>query len=132
VDNHSPDPALHFSGVGVHSVPVKRVLAGGVSALLAAGCIRHDHELVVENCGAEAVVVEVQKTYGPWWNPRPDEDEEVSVVGFSCWVGRYTSQIEKIRLSVRRERDGEVLYTGVFREGDFDDFGNHIRIRVYP
>ena len=96
-------------------MPVKRILVWGALGLLAAGCIRHDHELVVENCGSETVLVDVEKTYGPWWNPRPDDDEQVSVAGFSWWVGRYTSQIEKIRLSVRRERDGEVLYTGVFR-----------------
>lgn len=123
---------MHFPAGRIHSVPVRRALIGVILPVLAAGCIDHDHELTVENCGAATVLVDVRKSYGPWWNPRRDDHELEAVWGFSCWVGRYTSQIERIRLTVRRESDGEVLYSGVIREGDFDDHGNHIRIRVYP
>ena len=100
--------------------------------LFPAGCVDHDHELVIENRGNVTVLVGIHKSYGPWWNPRRDDDELDSLPGFTCWIGRYTSQIEEIDVTVWRESDGGILYQHTFREGDFADFNNHIRIPIYP
>jgi hypothetical protein len=100
-------------------------------AALPAGCIKHDHEIIVGNCGDQAIIVDVQKEYGPW-SVRRDDHERVRVIGFSDWVGDYTSQLDKITIVVWRESDGTFLYARRFRESDFGDYNNHIVIPIYP
>lgn len=100
-------------------------------AALPAGCIDHDHEIAVQNCGNQEILVDVQKEYGPW-SVRRDDHEQTPVLGFSAWVGHYTSQIEKITIVVWRKSDGTLLYANRFRESDFGDYHNHIVIPVYP
>lgn len=103
-----------------------------VPLLLQAGCYAPDHELVIENCGHQTIYVDIHKSYGPWWNPRGDDNESTPVFGFSSWIGCYTSMIDEIDVTVWRESDGEILYRNTFSEGDFGDFGNHIKVSIYP
>jgi hypothetical protein len=96
-----------------------------------AGCIDHDREIIVQNCGDETIIVDVEKEFNPW-SCRRDDHLQTPVLGFSSWAGRYTSSLERITLVVRRNRDGVLLYSGRFGLSDFEDAKNHILIPVYP
>ncbi len=99
--------------------------------LALSGCVDRDQEIVIENRGGAAILVDVQKEYGPW-SVRRDDHERDRVPGFTSWVGRYTSQLERIDVVVLRESDGAVLHADSFSRGDFEDFNGHILILAYP
>jgi len=110
---------------------MKRSAPALLLALALSGCIDHDHELVVENAGAEAVILDVEKEFNPW-SLRHDDHDRRRIPAFSAWVGAYTTQLDRIKVLVRRESDGAVLYSGVFSTEDFDDAKGHILVSVYP
>ncbi len=85
-----------------------RHFTAAVLAAARAGCIDHDHELAIENLGSQPILVSIEKEYGPW-SVRRDECNTIILAGFTSWVGRYTSQIEKIGVAVWRESDGVLL-----------------------
>lgn len=121
-----------FAGGAVHSVPIMRRLAWVLFLAAApAGCIDHNREIIVQNCGSETIIVDVEKEFNPW-SGRRDDHVQTAVLGFSGWAGHYTSSLERITLVVTRERDGALLFFGRYGQSDFEDAKNHILIPVYP